>query len=224
MWRRHRAHQRLVRWNEGSASGKLGLPPLPLAGEGWGGATGKAPSTWDARFLSLQPRSDVSNFGQSIKRPNSGKPEFDCRLGRARCGAIFARTAWALTFALACGCGADAQLLDCLGGQKPTQVAELMFGRNIGSRLGVKEAEWGRFVDREIISRFPNGLTVLNAGGQWRDEATKKIVREPSKLVQIVLPGQVEDIARLNEIVAAYKRRFKQQSVVMIVRPACVSF
>jgi Protein of unknown function (DUF3574) len=129
-----------------------------------------------------------------------------------------------LVLVLALAGGADAQLLDCLGGQRPTQVAELMFGRNIGRRLGVSEAEWGRFVDREIISRFPNGLTVLNAGGQWRDEATKKIVREPSKLVQIVLPGQVEDIARLNEIVAAYKRRFKQQSVVMIVRPACVSF
>jgi Protein of unknown function (DUF3574) len=137
---------------------------------------------------------------------------------------MFARTAWALTFVLALAGGADAQLLDCLGGQRPTQVAELMFGRNIGRRPGVSEAEWGRFVDREIISRFPNGLTVLNAGGQWRDEATKKIVREPSKLVQIVLPGQVEDIARLNEIVAAYKRRFKQQSVIMIVRPACVSF
>jgi hypothetical protein len=37
-------------------------------------------------------------------------------------------------------------------------------------------------------------------------------------------PGQVDDIARLNEIVEAYKRRFKQQSVVMVVRPACVSF
>jgi Protein of unknown function (DUF3574) len=129
-----------------------------------------------------------------------------------------------LVLVLALAGGADAQLLDCLGAQRPTQVAELMFGRNIGRRLGVSEAEWGRFVDREIISRFPNGLTVLNAGGQWRDEATKKIVREPSKLVQIVLPGQVEDIARLNEIVAAYKGRFKQQSVVMIVRPACVSF
>jgi Protein of unknown function (DUF3574) len=135
----------------------------------------------------------------------------------------FVRVAAVLAVALAPP-GADAQLLDCLGGQRPTQVAELMFGRNIGSRLGVQEAEWSRFVDREIISRFPNGLTVLNAGGQWRDEATKKIVREPSKLVQIVLPGQAEDIARLNEIVAAYKRRFKQQSVVMIVRPACVSF
>jgi hypothetical protein len=39
-----------------------------------------------------------------------------------------------------------------------------------------------------------------------------------------VLPGQAEDMTRLNEIVAAYKRRFKQQSVGMIVRPACVSF
>jgi len=36
--------------------------------------------------------------------------------------------------------------------------------------------------------------------------------------------AQVMDCARLNEIVAAYKQRFKQQSVVMIVRPACVSF
>ena len=134
------------------------------------------------------------------------------------------RVAAGLVLVLALAGGADAQLLDCLGGQRPSQVAELMFGRNIGGRLGVNEADWSRFVDREITSRFPNGLTMFNAAGQWRDEATNKIVREPSKLVQIVLPGQVEDIARLNEIVAAYKQRFKQHSVVMIVRPACVSF
>ena len=128
------------------------------------------------------------------------------------------------TLVLTLAGGADAQLVDCLGGQKPTQVAELMFGRNIGSRPGVSEGDFGRFVDREIMSRFPNGLTVFNAAGQWRDEASNKIVREPSKVVQIVLPGQVDDVARLNEIVEAYKRHFKQQSVVMIVRPACVSF
>ena len=139
--------------------------------------------------------------------------------GRGRWGA-----ASALTLLLALTGNAGAQLVDCLGGQKPTQVAELMFGRNIGRRLGVKEAEWTRFVDSEIVSRFPKGLTVLNAAGEWRDAATNRIVREPSKVVQIVLPGQVEDIARLNEIVAAYKRRFKQHSVIMIVRPACVSF
>ena len=139
--------------------------------------------------------------------------------GRGRWGA-----ASALTLFLALTGNAGAQLVDCLGGQRPTQVAELMFGRNIGRRLGVNEAEWSRFVDSEIVSRFPKGLTVLNAAGEWRDAATNRIVREPSKVVQIVLPGQVEDIARLNEIVAAYKRRFKQHSVIMIVRPACVSF
>jgi len=129
-----------------------------------------------------------------------------------------------LILALALAGGADAQLMDCLGGQRPSQVAELMFGRNIGRRLGVNEADWSRFVDQEIISRFPSGLIMFNAAGEWRDGATNKIVREPSKIVQIVLPGQAQDTARLNEIVAAYKHRFKQQSVVMIVRPACVSF
>ena len=40
----------------------------------------------------------------------------------------------------------------------------------------------------------------------------------------IVLPGHDEDVARLNEIAEAYKARFKQHSVITIVRPACVSF
>ena len=137
---------------------------------------------------------------------------------------MFARVAAVLTTVLTLAGSVDAQLVDCLGGQRPSQVAELMFGRNIGGRLGVNEADWSRFVDREIIPRFPNGLTVFNAAGQWRDKATQKIVREPSKIVQIVLPGQVDDIERLNEVVAAYKTRFKQQSVGMVVRPACVSF
>lgn len=120
--------------------------------------------------------------------------------------------------------GADAQLVDCRGGQKPAQVAELMFGRNIGTRTAVNESQWVRFVDREIMSRFPGGLTVYNAAGQWRDLGSNKIQREPSKVVQIVLPGRDDDIARLNEITETYKARFKQQSVITIVRPACVSF
>jgi uncharacterized protein DUF3574 len=115
-------------------------------------------------------------------------------------------------------------LLECRGGQRPTQVAELLFGRNVGKHLGVTESAWGRFVDREIVPRFPDGLTVYDASGRWRDRTSNRVVREPSKIVHIVLPGDPEDIARLNEIVEAYKARFKQQSVGVIVRPACVSF
>ena len=130
----------------------------------------------------------------------------------------------ALLVVLALTGSASAQLLDCRGAQKPQQVAELMFGRKIGDRIGVSEGQWARFVDREITPRFPDGLTVLDARGQWRDAGRDKIVREPSKLVQIVLPGKPEDVERLNEIAEAYKTRFKQQSVGVIVRPACVSF
>ena len=35
-----------------------------------------------APSLSLQPKSHVSDFGQLIKWPNSGKPEFGCKRGR----------------------------------------------------------------------------------------------------------------------------------------------
>jgi hypothetical protein len=119
---------------------------------------------------------------------------------------------------------AAAQPLECRGSQKPSQVAELMFGRNIGDRARVSEREWVRFVDREIAPRFPDGLTVLNASGRWREPGSGKIIRERSKVVQIVLPGQAADLTRLDEVAEAYKRRFKQRSVGLIVRPACVSF
>ena len=88
-----------------------------------------------------------------------------------------------------------------------------MFGRNVGARTAVSESQWGRFVDREIMARFPEGLTVYTTAGQWRDRASNKIMREPSKVVQIVLPGHDDDMTRLSEIAEAYKARFKQQSV-----------
>ena len=53
----------------------------------------------------------------------------------------------------------------------------------------MSESQWSRFVDREIMARFPEGLTVYATAGQWRDRASNKIMREPSKVVQIVLPG-----------------------------------
>ena len=83
---------------------------------------------------------------------------------------------------------------------------------------------WPRFVARELTPRFPDGLTVTDAIGQWRDRDSGSIVREPSKHVEIVLPGNADDEARLDAVVAAYKRAFHQQSVGVIVHTACVAF
>ncbi|MGC1446985.1 MAG: DUF3574 domain-containing protein [Xanthobacteraceae bacterium] len=116
------------------------------------------------------------------------------------------------------------QALSCHGTQQARQVAELLFGRDIGHRLGVGARAWARFVAREITPRFPDGFTVTDASGQWRDSADGTTVHEPSKRVEIVLPGTADDDSRLDAIVSAYKRKFHQQSVAVIVRPACVSF
>jgi hypothetical protein len=119
---------------------------------------------------------------------------------------------------------AQAQALSCHGSQQARQVAELLFGRDIGHRLGVSEHAWARFVAREITARFPGGFTVTEASGQWRDGASGAIVHEPSKRVEIVMPETADDDSRLDAVVSAYKRRFHQQSVAMIIHPACVSF
>jgi uncharacterized protein DUF3574 len=134
------------------------------------------------------------------------------------------RTLAAFGLALAIVSDAGAQPLACRGLQKPQQVAELLFGRKIGDRVAVSERQWERFVAREITPKFPDGLTVIDTKGQYRDAARNAIVREPSKLVVIVLSGDEQDEARLAEIAEAYKRRFRQQSVGIIVRGACVSF
>jgi hypothetical protein len=121
---------------------------------------------------------------------------------------------------------AHAQPFQCPGEQR--QVAELWFGRKIGDRIAVTEAKWSRFVDQEITPRFPDGLSVVDAKGQWRDTERNRIVREPSKLVTIVLTGKGSDKGgdneRLAQIIEAYKRQFRQQSVGLVVRPACVAF
>ena len=126
-----------------------------------------------------------------------------------------------LLFALLAGI-AHTQPFECRGEQR--QIAELWFGRKTGDRVAVTEAKWVRFVDREITPKFPNGLSVVDARGQWHDNARNKIVREPSKLVTIVLPGKGGDNERLQQIIDAYKRQFREQSVALVVRLACVTF
>lgn len=114
--------------------------------------------------------------------------------------------------------------LSCPGTLRPGLVAELLFGRDIGRHIGVSAPSWSRFVARELTPRFPDGLTVVDAVGQWRDAASGEIVREPAKKVEIVLPGHGDDQQRLEAAVKAYKKEFRQRSVGIIVRPACVAF
>jgi hypothetical protein len=123
---------------------------------------------------------------------------------------------------LATGVSSDALALECRG--KQMVVIELLFGRKIGDRIGVSEATFSRFVDREIATRFPDGLTVLSADGRWRDTKRKTVIREPSKLVMLAAPDDAKTQEHIDAITEVYKRRFKQQAVGVLMRQSCVSF
>ncbi len=111
----------------------------------------------------------------------------------------------------------------CPAGQSPGRTAQLFFGRNIGDKVGVSDADFARFVDAELTPRFPDGLTVLDAAGQWRSKAGP-IVREPSKLVILALPGRAGGDDRLEAVRTAYKARFSQEAVMIVTQPACLGF
>jgi hypothetical protein len=102
-------------------------------------------------------------------------------------------------------------------------VAELLFGRKARGRI-ISEAEWRQFLTREVTPRFPDGLTVLDGTGQWRDRERRTITREPSKVVMIAFRDDHAAREKIEAIVTAYKQQFAQQSVGVLTRPVCASF
>lgn len=112
----------------------------------------------------------------------------------------------------------------CPAGAAAMTSAELYFGRFIGDKLGVSDAEWARFVDEEATPRFPAGLTVLDAVGQYRG-ADGALVKEPSKVLFLLFaPEDAAAPAKAAEIAEAYKRRFNQEAVLTVLRPTCAAF
>jgi hypothetical protein len=118
---------------------------------------------------------------------------------------------------------ASAQTVECSSPQQRMLAIDLLFGRGSGG-LRITEQAWTQFLAREITPRFPDGLTVIDAAGQWRNPQGGAIVRERSKVVMIVVPENPPVQERIEAIAAAYKRQFKQQSVGILIRTACASF
>jgi hypothetical protein len=103
-------------------------------------------------------------------------------------------------------------------------VAELFFGRGMKGRAPVSDAEWAEFAAQTVTPNFPDGFTVFDGEGQWRNPQTGQIVSARTKIL-IVAAERTPDLAqRLSTVIDAYKRRFHQQSVGIITRDACAAF
>lgn len=106
--------------------------------------------------------------------------------------------------------------------------AEIVCGLNKPAGGVVTETEWQQFVDEEVTPRFPDGLTVIAGGGQWKG-ASGKVEREPSRMIVIVYQDAKdgkESAAEksIHEVAAAYGKRFGQEAVLLVTTRAKVEF
>jgi hypothetical protein len=91
----------------------------------------------------------------------------------------------------------------------------LYFGRSMPGGATVAEGEWRAFVEQVVTPRFPDGLTMWHAEGQWRDQSGA-IVREASFVLELIHPDHPDSDTAVREIADEYKRRFHQQSVMRV--------
>lgn len=111
----------------------------------------------------------------------------------------------------------------CRSGAAPYARLELLFGLGKPGGGEVSEEEWRAFLEAEVTPRFPDGLTVLAAYGQWRDRSGE-IAREPSRVLVIWHRRGADSETAIEAIRQAYKTQFGQESVMRVDGASCVSF
>ena len=87
----------------------------------------------------------------------------------------------------------------------------------------ISAKEWKAFVREEVTPRFPQGFTTWEALGQWQSE-TGRITRERSKVLLLVHPDTAPVRESIAALIATYKKRFQQESVLWETAGVCAAF
>ena len=124
--------------------------------------------------------------------------------------------------AVACS-EADTDKADCPDGAEEWVEHRIFMGRSAGDVEVVDDEAWAAFLADVVTPRFPDGLTVLDASGQWRN-SDGSIEKERSKVLLIMAPPEADALRLINEISDEYKQRFNQEAVLQAVSDACVTF
>ncbi|WP_233160591.1 DUF3574 domain-containing protein [Actinophytocola xanthii] len=96
---------------------------------------------------------------------------------------------------------------------------ELYFGGNRPDGTEITPAEFELFLDKEVTPAFPDGLTWIEAHGQWMGG------KEDSYQLIVLYPRDDRGANReIEEIRSDYKRQFEQQSVLRADSTDRVSF
>jgi hypothetical protein len=132
------------------------------------------------------------------------------------------RNALVLGLTIALSACAATRELNCKRNEQLAVHDSLYFG-TAKPNGAVSIEEWRAFLKATVTPRFPQGLTVWQATGQWRS-AYGEISRESSHVLDLVHPDDAISERAVLEIVDIYKSRFQQEAVLRVRTSACMSF
>lgn len=100
---------------------------------------------------------------------------------------------------------------------------ELCFGlTQDAGQTRISDQQWRQFRDEEILPRFPDGVTLYDAQGYWRNGTNT--YSEPSMVLMVVAPVDIRTARKMADIAKAYKKQFHQESVLQIRSRVRVEF
>jgi hypothetical protein len=115
------------------------------------------------------------------------------------------------------------QICSSGSGAKSFSRTELFFGLRKADGTEVSNAEFQKFLDREVTPRFPDGFTLVAGDGQFKTDRGA-IVKERSKLLILLYPIAASSNQQIEQIRKAYITAFQQQSVIRADNLSCANF
>jgi hypothetical protein len=109
------------------------------------------------------------------------------------------------------------------GPSSASQVRTTLYFSTTRPTGAVSELEWQLFLRDEVTTRFPDGLTVWNAEGQWKNPSGR-IAHDTSKILLVVHPDTDKARQGVQEVIDKYRKMFEQESVMRETASVCVSF
>lgn len=143
---------------------------------------------------------------------------------------FFSLTSAITAIALSAGCAAPAPTatptvaspMTCPADAQAMVSESLYFGTSKPKGV-VSTADWQTFLSEVVTPKFPQGLSVWQASGQWKSD-TGPVISEASYVLNIVHAGTSPEDQALADVVSSYKVKFQQEAVLRVRSRVCASF
>ena len=108
------------------------------------------------------------------------------------------------------------------GASTAAQVRTTLYFGSARPKGSVSELEWQLFLRDQVTPRFPDGLTVWDAEGQWR-APQGALEHERTKVLLIVHPDTAAARESVQTVIELYRKAFEQQSVLWETARVCIA-